>query len=58
MIKMISVFLFLFVAFYMSIEVFRMMTGKERWEIAKTISYSMAISLFVIAFLTVLVVVF
>jgi hypothetical protein len=58
MIKMIMTFVFLFIIFYTGIEIFRKMTGKEKWEIAKTISYSMAISLFVIVFLTALVVLF
>ena len=58
MIKMLGVFLFLFGIFYMGIEIFRMMTGKEKWEIAKTISYSVAISLAVVVFLTILVVLF
>jgi len=58
MIKMLSVFLFLFVAFYMGIEVFRMMTGKERWQFTKTLSYSLAISLAVVVFLVSIVVLF
>ena len=56
--KMILAFVFLFVIFYTGIEIFRSMTGKEKWEAAKTFSYSVAISLFVIAFLVVLVVLF
>ena len=51
MIKMLSVFLFLFVTLYMGIEVFRMMTGKERW-------HSLAISLAVVVFLVGIVVLF
>jgi hypothetical protein len=58
MIKMLSVFLFLFVTFYMGIEVFRMMSGKERWQFAKTLSYSLAISLVVVLFLVGIVVLF
>jgi hypothetical protein len=55
---MLSVFLFLFVAFYMGIEVFRMMTGKERWQFTKTLSYSLAISLAVVLFLVGIVILF
>lgn len=58
MIKMIMTFVFLFIIFYTGIEIFRKLTGKEKWEIAKTISYSVAISLSVIVFLVVLVVLF
>jgi DMSO/TMAO reductase YedYZ heme-binding membrane subunit len=55
---MIMAFVFLFIIFYTGIEIFRKLTGKEKWDIAKTFSYSVAISLFVIAFLVVLVVLF
>ena len=58
MMKTLLSFIMLFVIFYMGIEIFRSMTGKEKWEAAKTFSYSVAISLFVIAFLVVLVVLF
>lgn len=56
--KMIMAFVFLFIIFYTGIEIFRKLTGKEKWEIAKTFSYSVAISLAVIVFLVVLVVLF
>lgn len=58
MMKMLLSFIFLFVIFYTGIEIFRKMTGKEKWEIAKTISYSLAISIFVIVFLVCLVILF
>jgi DMSO/TMAO reductase YedYZ heme-binding membrane subunit len=58
MIKMIMSFVFLFIIFYTGIEIFRKMTGKEKWEVAKTLSYSFAISLAVVVFLVLLVVVF
>lgn len=58
MMKMIMAFVFLFIIFYTGIEIFRKLTGKEKWEIAKTVSYSVAISLAVIVFLVVLVVLF
>ena len=58
MIKMLSVFLVLFGVFYMGIEVFRMMTGKERWQFTKTMSYSLAIATIVILFLSIIVVLF
>lgn len=58
MIKMVMTFVFLFIIFYTGIEIFRKLTGKEKWEIVKTLSYSVAISFVVIVFLTVLVVLF
>jgi hypothetical protein len=58
MIKMIATFFILFGIFYMGIEIFRMMSGKEKWEVIKTVSYSLLISLIVIVFLTILVVLF
>jgi hypothetical protein len=51
MIKMLISFISLFIIFYTGIEIFRKFNGKERWEIAKTISYSLAISLVVVWFL-------
>jgi hypothetical protein len=58
MMKMIVTFISLFIICFCGIELFRKMTKQEKWEIAKTISYSIAISLFVIVFLTALVVLF
>jgi hypothetical protein len=58
MIKLILSFLILFGIFYMGIEIFRMMTGKEKWEMIKTICYSLAISAAVVVSLTILVVLF
>ena len=58
MIKMIMTFVFLFIIFYTGIEIFRKFTGKEKWEVAKTISYSLAISMAVIVFLVSIVVLF
>ncbi len=58
MIKMIMTFVFLFIIFYTGIEIFRKLTGKEKWDIVKTISYSVAISLSVVVFLVGIVVLF
>lgn len=58
MFKMVLSFIFLFVIFYTGIEIVRKMTGQERWEAAKTFSYSLALSIFVIACLVSLVVLF
>jgi len=58
MIKSLLTFVMLFGIFYMGIEIFRKMTGKEKWEIVKTGSYSLAISLAVVVFLVCIVVLF
>ena len=58
MFKMLIAFISLFIIFYTGIEIFRKLTGKEKWEVAKTISYSLAISMAVIVFLVSIVVLF
>jgi hypothetical protein len=58
MMKMLVTFFSLFVIFYAGIEIFRKMSGQEKWEVVKTFSYSLALSLVVIVCLTLLVVVF
>jgi hypothetical protein len=58
MIKMLVIFLSLFIICFCGIEIFRKLTSKEKWQTIKTISYSIAISGLVIIFLTVLVVLF
>ena len=58
MFKMLIAFISLFIIFYTGIEIFRKFTGKEKWEIVKTVSYSLAISLAVVVFLVSIVVLF
>jgi hypothetical protein len=58
MIKMLVAFISLFIIFYTGIELFRKMTGKEKWEVAKTTIYSVSIALLVIVLLTIVVVLF
>lgn len=58
MIKFISTFVFLFIIFYTGIEIFRKMSGKERWEFAKTFSYSIALALLVIVCMVAIVILF
>lgn len=58
MIKMLLTFIFLFIIFYTGIDIFRKLTGKEKWEVAKTTIYSVTIALLVVVFLTVIVVLF
>jgi hypothetical protein len=58
MIKILITFVLVFAAFYFGIEIFNKMTKSEKWEFAKTFSYSMGLSLVVIAFLVSVVVLF
>ena len=58
MIRIILAFLFVFGLFYFGIDAFRQMTGREKWDLTKLVSYSVmcavltvvALVLFVIAF--------
>jgi hypothetical protein len=58
MIKIVLTFFLVFAAFYFGIEAFNKMTKTEKWDFAKTFSYSMGLSLVVIAFLVSVVVLF
>lgn len=58
MIKAILTFAVTFAIFYFGIEIFRKMTGQEKWEVAKTFSYSLALALVVLVCLVSLVVIF
>jgi hypothetical protein len=58
MIKIVLAFIFVFAVFYFGIETFNKMTKSEKWDFAKTFSYSMVLSLVVIAFLVSIVVLF
>ncbi len=55
---MLVTFISLFIIFYVGIDLFRKFTKKEKWEVAKTVSYSLGISVLVIVLLTTLVVLF
>ena len=58
MAKMLIVFLSLFIIFFVSIDLFRQFTGKEKWAVVKTVSYSLAIAVLVVLVLTGFVLVF
>lgn len=58
MIKLFVTFISLFAIFYFGIEILQKMTGQERWEVAKTFSYSLALSLVVIVCMVSMVVLF
>jgi hypothetical protein len=58
MIKILAAFLLTFFLFYFGIEAFNRMTKAEKWDFAKTFSYSIALSLVAIVFLVSIVVLF
>ena len=58
MIKMLLTFVFLFVIFYTGIDIVRKMTGQEKWDVVKTFSYSLPLSITVIACMAAMVVLF
>ncbi len=58
MIKMLLAFVSLLVIFYTGIEIFRKMTGKERWNVVKTFSYAIVLSVVVIGFMIGIVILF
>jgi hypothetical protein len=58
MIKILLTFIFVFALFYFGIEAFNKMTKAEKWDFAKTFSYSLALSLVVVVCLVSMVVLF
>ena len=58
MIKMIGVFLLLTAGLWWGIDYWRLMTGKERWDLTKTLAFATMCSLMAMAALSLLVVLF
>lgn len=58
MLRLVFAFVFLAIAFHTGIQIFRAMTGKEKWEFLKTFSYAMGLSVVVIAFMVGIVILF
>jgi hypothetical protein len=58
MIKMLITFVSLFVIFFVSIDLFRKMTQKEKWSVVKIAGYSAAIAFIVIVVLVSFVLLF
>lgn len=58
MIKMLVAFITVFTAVYLCIEVFRLSTKREKWEMIKTASYAGIVSLIAVGILSVIVVLF
>jgi hypothetical protein len=58
MIKIILAFVVVFGLFFFGIRVVRVMTGKEQWDLAKLLTYSVLCAILTLGFLIALVVVF
>jgi hypothetical protein len=58
MIKALQAFAILFAIFFFGIQAFRALSGKEKWEIAKLLTYSILCAVAAIIVLSVIVVVF
>ena len=58
MIRVIFAFVIVFVLFFFGILAVRDMTGKERWELAKLLTYSAICAILTLGFLITLVVLF
>ena len=58
MIRLWLVFAILFAAFYFGIPAFRKLKGAEKWDVTKTLFYSMMCSLLALAAMVLIVVLF
>jgi cytochrome c oxidase assembly factor CtaG len=58
MIRLWLVFAILFAGFYFVIPAFRKMTGKEKWDLTKTLLFSLLCSLLAVGVMTAIVVLF
>jgi hypothetical protein len=58
MVKVIFAFVFLTLAFALGIEVFRKLSGMEKWEVIKVVGYGFLCSVITICFLTGIVILF
>lgn len=55
--KIVSVFAIVFAIFYFGIQILRKLTGKEQWQIAKLLAYSLVcatLTVFVLAGIVIL----
>lgn len=58
MIKALLAFVVLFTLVYFGIELFRKMTGKQKWALTKTVTYSIVCGVLALLALTAIVVLF
>ena len=56
--KAIMAFVLLFALFFVGIELFRKLSGKEKWVLTKTVAYSIVCAVLAIVALTVIVLLF
>lgn len=58
MVKMIVVFLFMVASIHTMIVGWRYLTGKERWELVKTLAYSVGLGIITVSILSLIVILF
>lgn len=58
MVKMIVVFLVITAVLHIAIEGWRYASGKERWKVAKTLTYSLGLGIISVVVLTTIVILF
>ena len=58
MARLILAFIFVFCLFFFGIDWFRKLSGQEKWDLVKLVSYSLACSLATIVFLVSIVILF
>lgn len=58
MIRIIIAFLFIFGMFYFGIDAFRHMTGREKWDLTKTVTYSIICTVLTVITLSIIVIAF
>ena len=58
MIKMLSVFAFVFIILYFGIDMFRQFTGRERWSFIKNAIHASVVAALAISFLILIVILF
>lgn len=56
--RMILIFLVVFGLFYFGIGAFRALSGKEKWELSKALSYSLFCAILAVTVLTGIVILF
>jgi hypothetical protein len=56
--KLVLAFIIFTALFWFGIEVFRKMSGKEKWKLTKVVAYSTLCSILAIATLTLIVILF
>lgn len=58
MIKAIQIFAIVFAVFFFGIQAFRALSGKEKWQLAKLLTYSVGCAILTVIALTGMVILF